>query len=356
MLSTNTDVLAAKIMRLGYGEVKNILERNKELTPFETEMHAKGERWVSTVAFDIDINGMIYLFDRSDANVLIFSPKGELLSEIDIKKQVNEKIIKDIWLVENDISVDNERNIYLVDLSDKVKKYTFRILKFSPTGKYVSEMNLNELIKYIYAYSARISPDFFGNLYVYEEDAAVTDEHIDKLYIFDKNMKILKVLESFARSYRPWVELSVMPQRADSLGRVIYLRGQYLYASIGGSLNKETVMDSVKVPEKFLSKYSSLLGFDLNLNLYFEIEHYVEDIFETYMSTVYRLKIVKDEKGENQLLENGKIFLDFDAISLKNNYDDESTFRKRYIVAGNGEIYLLYQTMHKLYLDKITIR
>ncbi|EQB63237.1 MAG: hypothetical protein RBG1_1C00001G0816 [candidate division Zixibacteria bacterium RBG-1] len=342
-------------VRIIGGQLKDIVVMKNGTGPGEIKGYTVGAFLCQPDALDIDIRGNIYLHDNGNSRIQIFSPSGQYLKEIQLDKLLKDRAT--FSHVEEDITVDNFGNVYLVDSAKgkgKKKGSYSRLVRFSSQGNVSVIAELLPIMDY--GSSQGISTDYFGNLYLFAwlgpSELAGRIEG-GRISVFDPGGKLEGRFEVFGRGFPPE---SQIVQKADSLGRVIFMRNGYLCLSEVPFIKYGTAKDSVKIPEELLSYEFRLIGFDLEFNIYFLEEHrgFVRGKFwDIHVSSIHRFNLYKDDEGAKKLFKTGEVILDFNDLSREEFLNLATEFVKQFVVAGNGEVYFLHGTIHKLTLSKI---
>jgi len=75
--------------------------------------------------------------------------------------------------------------------------------------------------------------------------------------------------------------------------------------------------------------------------------------WDIHVSSIHRFNLYKDDEGAKKLFKTGEVILDFNDLSREEFLNLATEFVKQFVVAGNGEVYFLHGTIHKLTLSKI---
>ncbi len=341
------------------GRIEDILVLEEGAGPGQVNGNQRENSYFLQYAIDIDVKGNIYLSDPGNARIQIFSSNGKFMSEIQLSKLLKDRKGR-VPSIGSQISCDNEGSVYLVDLVKEIDR--LRLIKFLPDGKMVTQIEFPDSVapsKNRYHYSGFISVngisfDYFGNLYFYpydfehKEEYPAHEKNVSKIYMYEKGKHLKTHFYIQGGKIPPQVV-----QKADSLGRVLFLRNKYLHISNVKDIGSSGFKDSLEGPQNLTSDYR-LIGFDANFNIYLvEDKHWVYQTSEiasahTYVTIIHKYKVVKDK-----LQETGRVFLNFNDPLEEEQERPEIDVSKRYIVNGQGEIFFLHGTMHKLTLTKI---
>src|SRR3989304_3773192 len=122
-------------VRIIGSQLKDIVVMKNGTGPGEIKGYTVGAFLCQPDALDIDIRGNIYLHDNGNSRIQIFSPSGQYLKEIQLDKLLKDRAT--FSHVEEDITVDNFGNVYLVDSAKgkgKKKGSYSRLVRFSSQG------------------------------------------------------------------------------------------------------------------------------------------------------------------------------------------------------------------------------
>ncbi len=312
-------------------------------------------------AIDVDMNRNLYLHDPFNTRIQVFSSNGNFLREIKTNGLIEDSLASGAIQGHN-IACDNGCNIYLIGSTwGHDNGLYLRLVKYSYNDEQLPQTIVIDNFKLPgnWVPTPGINADYQGNLYIYfrpaidEWEKPITwQEAVARIYLYENGAR-LKTHFEVQKVQRDEIPPQIV-QKEDSLVRIVFLRNGYLHLTNILEIISGVLKDSIKEPPELTSSVA-LIGFDLNLNIYLlEKDHWVYKTSEiaaagTFITILHRYKI---EKG--QLIETGRVYLDFlKGLSEKEREKVATEFEKRYVVAGNGEVYFLHGTIDKLYISKI---
>lgn len=256
------EVLGVRILR---GNIQDILVMENGSGPGQMAGYQLSYYNCHPDGFDLDSKENIYLHDYGNKRIQIFSSIGQFLREIKINQLVKNRHGAGCGL---DIAADPDGNVYIIDEAKEGDSEYRRVIKFSNKGLVLKIINSPKETQLVFPDG--LATDYFGNLYVWEGS-----KKNGQISVFDKTSKLLTRFSVRGKFIPPEVQVV---QKADSLGRIVFLRNDHLCISNIDKIQRSIIVDSVAVPEEILNKKYwmndfTLIGFDLNFNIYFEEQH-----------------------------------------------------------------------------------